>query len=808
VNLYRTIILRGWWLILLILLAAAILLVRFIPHLDVDAGTSILLNDDDADLVYYNESRVDWGYDEYAIFCVTRDDWFTPDGVEDLKKVVADLREVPHVLSTVSALDVPLLRQRPAKRLNPLALLQPKSIVSFLGDPKCDLARARDELAKHKLALGNLISDEARSLSVLVYLDVPEETVEMDRVMSKLKGRSFRGDAEAAKEIERLEPRQTAANNMLRDRRNVMIGGVRELAEKWKAKLRHPVRLSGVSVINVNLIEHVTYDLKVFGVASFAFFTLAFLVAYRRSRFVILPVLTCLLPVVIVVGTMSWQAMKVTVISSNLPVLLFVLMLPYTIYFIERYRERRALDPNEEGPESTFQAARAVWTPCFFSCTTTMAGFASLMTSGVRPVRTFGTMMTVGMIVGLCIVFLCIPSLSRPLKGLRVARAGAQAGTSGLVRIFEALALKVPVLVVIFSALLLGFAAWGATKLNAETKFTEYFWEGSEVYEGLEYIDQRMGGTTSLEIMLRSDKEEFFKSAEGLAAIGAAEKYFERVPETGNVRSLKSIVDEVRKTYALEHNKWLTDAKVVDIIGMLQPALVREFSNKDFTVSRVFIRMQETAPTLHRNNIIAGLRDHLEAQPELEGLTERTITGVFLLYANMLNSLIESQKQTFLIVILAIFTMLVILFRSFVLGVLVLLPQVLPAVVMLGIMGWAGIPLDVVTVMIASIAMGVGIDAAIQYTMRYRLELEVDGDRRAALSRAHATIGRAIWIATSIIVAGFCVLMLSKFVPSVWFGLFTAIAMLLSQFAALTCLPSIFLLTGYPKPPKIHSFRT
>jgi len=175
------------------------------------------------------------------------------------------------------------------------------------------------------------------------------------------------------------------------------------------------------------------------------------------------------------------------------------------------------------------------------------------------------------------------------------------------------------------------------------------------------------------------------------------------------------------------------------------------------------------------------------------------VTGVFLLYANMLNTLMRTQRETFLFVVLAVYVMLVLLFRAPVLSLLVLLTQVLPATVMLGIMGWFAIPLDLVTVMIASIALGVGIDAAIQYTFRYRAELAAGGDRRAALKRAHATIGRAIWIATSVIVVGFCVLMLSDFRPSIYFGLFTAIAMLMSQLAALTILPSILLLTGLPR---------
>ena len=175
------------------------------------------------------------------------------------------------------------------------------------------------------------------------------------------------------------------------------------------------------------------------------------------------------------------------------------------------------------------------------------------------------------------------------------------------------------------------------------------------------------------------------------------------------------------------------------------------------------------------------------------------ITGVFPVYNDMLQQLVVGQKESIVVVALAVFVMLLILFRSPVMALLVMIPQALPAAVILGVMGWVGIPLDLVTMMISAIPVGVGIDAAIQYAMRFRQEVDATGDHRVALQRAHATIGRAIWIATSIIIAGFSILVLSDFFPSVWFGLFTALAMLISQLATLTMLPSLFLLTGYPK---------
>lgn len=782
---YRALILRAWWVVLLVLFGAGVWLGRYALDLDVDTSTSVLLNEDDSDLAYYVSTRPFWGYDQYATFCVTRDDWITPEGVALLRELVDDLEAVPYVRAVTSILDVPLLRQTSGPLIGPSGFVR-------LGDEGVDLDRAREEILDHTLVRGNLISETGRDLGILAHVDIPEEMQRIDPVWSRLQGERLTS-AEARREIERLRPAREAASAELRRRQEAMVAGIRRLAARWGERLPEPVRLSGTPVLGQNILEHLHHDLRVFGLACLALFVVGFLAIYRRIRFVVLPILTCLLTVTIIVGTMSWLEMKVTVTTANLPLLLFVLMLPYTVYFIERYREQRARYPEEDGATSIFEAARVVFVPCFFSCTTTVAGFAALTTSHTHPIRSFGLMMAIGMVVGLVTVFLTIPSLSRPLPAAHIDPEECRRPARGVVRLFERLALGGPGAVVLVGSLLFLVAFVGALRVSAQSKFTEYFWPHSEVYRGLEYIDTRLGGTASIEIILESDEEGFFLRAEGLDALRAAARYFDEVPETGNVRSLATLVDELKKK-APGVTAMLPFLVRVPEVG----DLVREYATEDHRVSRIVVRMRETARTLDRNRVLRGLREHLETDPALAGIQTRE-TGVFLLYANMLNSLVRSQRDTFLLVIGAVYLMLVLLFRSPVLGLLVLLPQSLPAVVVLGVMGWCSIPLDLVTVMTAVIAVGVGIDAAIQYTVRYRSELAVDGDRRAALRRSHGRIGRAIWIATTVIIVGFSVLLLSDFRPSVWFGLFTAVAMLMSQITALTILPSIFLLTGYPK---------
>ncbi len=784
-ELYRTLILRGWWAILLVLLTGAVLLGRHAPP-DVHAGTGVLLDEDDPDLAYYESTRPGWGYDEYTIVCFTRDSWITPEGIALLASLVADIGKAEHVERVVSMLDVPLLRQQPGPRISP-------ANVPTLRSEDIDWDRARDELSRHLQVRGNLLSEDGRSVSLLAYAEIPDELRKIDPLWAELKGKARASDEQAQLDLEALEPRYRKAAKRLQGRRAAMTASIREVVARRQGEFTEPIRLSGTSMVYADVLDHLRHDLRVFGIASLVLFTLAFALIYRRARFVLLPIVTCLLPVVLILGAMSLMEMRLTVITANLPVLLFTLMLPYTVYFVERYQERRSTHPDEDGAASTARAAEKIWTPCFFSCTTTMAGFAALMTSGTLPVHHFGLMMTIGMAIGLAIVFLAIPSLSRPFDPLHVEESGVHRGPRKVVRLFAAIALRRPGWVVASAVVVLGVAIWGASRLSAQAKITEYFKKDTAIYQGLEYIDRNMGGTTPLEVILTAKEKNAFVTPAGLAALRTVQAYFESVPETGNVQSLAALVDELKKKNPAAESLMPLLARHPMVRNV-----TKEFANEDYSVSRVVVRLRETAPDLDRNTILDGLRDHMAGNAALEGFEVRE-TGLFLLYANMLNALMRTQRETFLYVVAAIFVMLLVLFRSPILAVLVVLTQVLPAVVMLGFMGWAGITLDLVTVMIASIAMGVGIDASIQYTVRFRGELENGASRKDALVRSHATIGRAIWIATTVIIAGFCVLTLSDFRPSIYLGLLTAVAMLVSQIAALTILPSIFLLTGQPR---------
>lgn len=770
-RIYSWVVRRAWLVVVVVLLAAGALAVSQFGKLGIEFQTTTLLDQKDPELKIYEElhETKTWSQNEFAVVCASGVDWTSEEGATLLRALVTDLEAGPEVGGTMSLLNIPLLRQNPDQKPNVLALAG-AGMKYIGGTAPINHESARTELLDHELATGSLISKDGRSTNVLVYLRVPEP---------------------GAPGIATTQARWQQ-----------LVDGLRTVRTQWEGRLPERLRLAGVPLVYTYIMERVAHDLQVFGIAAAVLFSLGLLVIYRKIRYVILPLVTSLLPVVAILGYMAIAGVPFTVITSNLPLLLFVIALPYTIYLIERYLERRHLHPQEDGGEAIVRAAQSIWLPCVFSTLTTMAGFAAFTTSGIVPVKMFGILMAAGALLSLLLVFLFLPSALQPWRPVPPPSPSSSAatGTGGFGRLsagFAQLALTRPRTIIALSTLVLAVSIAGTFRLTAENKFTSYFWPSSDVYQGLEFIDQNLGGTSTLEIYLRSGKVGHFKSAEGIASVAAVEQYFHAVPEVGSLRSLPALIREARKTFRPEWFPSMQDGALLSLVQGMAPELFQDIMSPDGRTASLQVRFKETAPTLNRRQIIEGLEAHLASLKDssLQGLEIET-TGIFVLYANMLNSLIDSQRDTLGFVVGSIYLMLLLLFRKFRLALVVLVPQALPAVTMLGVMGWGGIPLDLVTVMIAAIALGVGVDSAIQYTMRYREEIALDGDPRAALSRTHATVGRAIWVATSIIVLGFAVLVTSDFFPSVWFGLLTGLAMLMSQFSALLTLPSLFLWLG------------
>jgi hypothetical protein len=490
-----------------------------------------------------------------------------------------------------------------------------------------------------------------------------------------------------------------------------------------------------------------------------------------------------------VLGLFDWPA---TVISSNFTALLFIITMSMAIHVVVRYRELAARDPERDYRDLVFEAACLVAKPCFYCALTTMVGFGSLVVSGIRPVEDFGLMMTVGIGVAYAMCFLFFPAL------LALLRKPSEAATSpdqggGITGMLARVTDRHAPLVLILAVVVVVAGSWGVSRLTVENKFIDYFKSSTEIYQGMKLIDEQLGGTAPLEIILEGEGSNAWFRADQRARIRQVHDFLDQLPETGKVLSLDSPVRVVEKINGDQPiNDFLFNMIRGALPADLKEAVLLPYVNEDASQTRIEVRVRETYPGLQRDVLLNKIERFL--QDEM-GLAEQDyrITGIYVLYNNLLQSLFNSQIRTIVLVFAAVWLMFAILFRSLILATIGLVPNVFPVVLVLGILGWVGIPLDIMTITIAAITIGIAVDQTIHYIHRFQREYPREGSYVRTMYRCHDSIGKAMYYTSLTIILGFSLLVLSNFKPTIYFGLFTGLAMVAALLGSMTLLPRLII---------------
>mgnify|MGYP000486444117 CR=1 FL=1 len=295
----------------------------------------------------------------------------------------------------------------------------------------------------------------------------------------------------------------------------------------------------------------------------------------------------------------------------------------------------------------------------------------------------------------------------------------------------------------------------------------------------------------------QSLKDAYWFTPARLAQLVEIQDYLESLPETGKVLSLATTYEVAAKLNGgpLEYVQLMLLAKFIPTD--LHQQLVKPYLSDDGNQVRISVRVIDSDKNLNRNALLAKIRHDLQndfgLQPE-----QVHLTGAMVLYNNMLQSLFDSQIKTLGYVFAAILIMLLILFRSLPVALISMVPSLVSAALVLGLMGWIGLPLDLMTITITAITIGIAVDDTIHYIHRFHEELPNDNDYVATMKRCHGSIGKAMYYTSLTIIAGFSILALSSFNPTVYFGLLTGLAMLVALLSNLTLLPAL-LITVKPK---------
>ena len=777
----------GW---LLVGLTGALLLAAgYASRFSFDASADTLVVQDDPDLALYREISAVFGGDDFLLVTFTPHEGplLSMDNVRLLAELQERLGAIEGVTSVFSVLDAPLL-QSPPVPLDELA-----EGFRTLQSPDTDRTLAVKELSGSPFFRELLISADGRTAALRVEL-IP---------------------------LPVLERENTAERRRQLAERAALIEAVRGVRAEFSD--RATLHLGGVPMIAADMIAFVKSDLAVFGGLVLVLVMAVLYAAFRQLRWVVLPLGAAAASIVATMGALGFLYKPATVISSNFVALLAIMTISLNIHLIVRYRELAQAQGADSVRELVAATMTSKFSPCLYTALTTMAAFGSLTASNIVPVEDFGLMMCIGVLFALLIAFTLFPAVLMLLP--RGRPKGGHHLSAGLVAGLSRLAVQRSGAVVAVAVAALALTAAGVAQLSVDNRFIDYFKDDTDINQGMVYIDQHLGGTAPFDVVLnfepwRAAADDFFDdfgdgdlfadeaeqdpfperywfTRDKLDRIRAVHRYLEARPEVGKVVSLASLDD-----LAMEFTGGdpLNNVQIAAVLAALPPDLreeiIRPYAAPASGQARLWARVIESGPYFDREALVTDIKRHAAAEVGF-GEDNVAVAGMVVLFNAMVQKLVTSQVDTLGYVLLATFAMFLVLLRSPLFALLGLVPNVLAAAAVLAVMGFAGISLDMMTTAIAAVSVGIGVDFAIHYLHRYRVERALVPDAGTAIVRTHGAIGRALFLTGVTIMVGFSVLCFSNFVPTILFGLLVALAMALAFLANLTLLPSLLRLTDH-----------
>ena len=820
-NIFENIILKFWKLILFLILVLVIISSYQIKNLTIDASSETLILEDDKDLAFTRLINKRYYSPDFLVIAYTpKASLFDAKTISNIREISNELIKLDRVYAVNSILNVPLLLS-PPKAMSELI----ESVPTLEKSNNINLDLARKEFTTSPLYKDNLVSSDFKSTSILVNLKddshgifLREKRSELKLLLQNLK------DASLSLELKNIEAEYKVHRDKMRNINEQTIKDIRSILSPFQKE--ESLFLGGLAMISSDVVNFVEKDLKIFGISILFFIIFALIIIFRQLRWVILPILTCVISVLATAGLLGFFGWEITVISSNFISLQLIFTLAIVVHLIVRYRELTRVYPQKPQKFLLIETTHMMIKPCLFTALTTIAGFSSLVFSGILPVINFGWMMSVGLMISLLMAFLLFPILLINFKRLEPNLTFEN--LLPLPAFFSNLTEKVGRKIILIALIIFILGLGGIYKLEVENSFIDYFKDNSEIYKGMKLIDTQLGGTTSLDVIIDFDENndeeslefeedemfiddefsfldeetdeknyKYWFTSERMNIIESVHDFLLEKEEIGNVTSFATILKVGKK---INNNRDLDIIQLALLYEELpeeyKKLIINPYISIEYNQARIVARIKDSLPDLRRANLLKDLKKNIPAQIGIE--SDRVRFGsVLVLYNNMLQSLFKSQILTLGTVITLLLIMFLILFRSLLISIIALFPNVLSISFVLGFMGWLSIPLDMMTITIAAISMGIAVDNTIHYIYRFKTEITKDYDYVESMKRSHKSIGYAMYYTSLTIIVGFSILMFSNFIPSIYFGLLTGLAMLMALLASLTLLPQLIM---YFKP--------
>ena len=774
--------------------------------LSIDASAETLLLEHDPDLKAYRQ--IAKRYDSPGLLVVAftpKDDLFSPKNLELIKNLSDELAKNDMVSSVISILNVPLLNSVKGGVTGIL------DHTPTLSDKDINISKAKIEFAKSPIYSGNLISKDLKTTAIALNLKQDEKFNELVNERNLLSQKESNGTITQAEKLkfQALVAEFKAYRDELRKSDHKNLEAIKAAIAKFNAN--DELFLGGANMIADDMIGFIKSDLLVYGLSVLALLSFSLWLFFRQIRWIVLPMFICAVSAIFTTGIFGMFGWEVTVISSNYIALQLIITISTVIHLVVSYREFYARHPKYSQNQLIYLTLRDKFSPSFWAIFTTVIGFSSLMSADIKPVIMLGIMMSAGISVSLVLAFLLFGAVNVNLKKLAPVRTFEN--SFKFTKYCANLALNSRKIIYVVCVLVVCFGVYGISKIKVENSFIGYFKESTQIRQGMQIIDTKLGGTIPVDVIVKfkesepkqessEEKDEFESEFEKDAKDAKywfnsyhtriAEKIHDHLAQqkfVGNVSSLATLIKAIKELNNGVSDDFLLAAMYEKLPLEYKNILLSPYVSVENDELRFSLRIIDSDSELRRNEFLKELKAGLAKLTENDNVSIE-VAGMMVLYNNMLQNLLSSQVDTFGLTVAILFVIFCFVFRSIKLATIAIVSNLIPLCTLFGVMGFFGIPLDVMSITIAAISIGIGVDDIIHYIHRFKEEL-LTKDVFESIKAAHASIGYAMYYTSFTIFLGFSVMITSNFIPTIYFGLLTDLVMIFMLLGALIILPSL-----------------
>jgi len=786
-NFYQNTVLKNPKSIFLLLIITLLSFGYFTKDFRLDASSDTLLIEGDPDLEYLREVTQRYGSKDFLVLTFSPDEEMVSDAsINNLLSLKYKIQSLDWVHSVITLLDIPLLDNSDAP------LQERLENFKTLKDEGVDKQRGFKEILNSPVFRNFVISEDGKTSGIIVNIK-----------------------KDILKDIENKTDQEIEIyKDKLKKKNHENILQIREIIKSYKDIGK--IYLGGIPMIADDMMSFIKSDIIVFGLGVFLFIIATLWFVFKKLIWIIVPISSCFFSVIIMTGLLGLLGWKVTVISSNFIALMLILTMAMNIHMSTRFLQLKNDFPDSSNFEIISITTGKMFWPIIYTVLTTICAFLSLIFSGIKPIIDFGWMMTFGLITSFVVTFTLLPTLLSFVSDNSVEINENK--ESKITSFFAKISNNNKNIIFTLTGIVIILSVLGISRLEVENCFINYFNKNTEIYKGMKLIDEKLGGTTPLEVILKfpnqdknksdeddefedwgegenKDDEKYWFTKDKIDKIDSVHNYLDGLPAVGKVLSFSSIIQVATQ---LNNNKPLGTLEMGVLYSKIPESIKKEIIDPYISIkdneARISLRIIDSQDGLRRNDLIKKINLDLKDQLNLND-EEFKLAGVLILFNNLLQSLFKSQILTLGLVMIGIFAMFMVLFRNIKLSIIGVVPNFIAAFFILGIIGLLGIPLDMMTITIAAITIGIAVDNSIHYIYRFKEEYLKHQDYEKTLKICHSTVGVAILNTSITIVFGFSILVFSKFIPTIYFGVFTGIAMLLAMISVLTLLPSLLLLS-------------